>query len=396
MASRNQSRVAGAFLAFVLLMSPAPGIGGHLSETAAIERLFRDDPIRETWFTPTFRAQLPLFQLSEIVAQLTRDFGPVVSVEVNRGAGVIGLEHATIPVRIKLNARGQIGVLYFGRPAATASNTSEIIDSLSGLGDTVSVFARVDGRERVTRSADERLAVGSAFKLFVLTAYEQAVSRGDIRRDDVVRLAADDLSLPTGVLQTVPVGTPVTLETLAALMIQQSDNTATDALIRVLGRNRVENLSAHNRPFLTTGEAFRLKTDMAADLRRRYATAAEDERREIVKAARSHPIPSVDKLVAGPTWTVEWFASTRELCDLMEALKGSPILAATPAAPVTAEHWAWVGYKGGSEFGVLNFTAAGVRADGTPVCLSVTVNSRAAIPVARGASLFSGLFSTYR
>src|SRR5690606_39753601 len=50
-------------------------------------------------------------------------------------------------------------------------------------------------------------------------------------------LEAGDVSLPTGILQEWPVGTPMTIQSLATLMISISDNTATDVLLRVAGRD---------------------------------------------------------------------------------------------------------------------------------------------------------------
>lgn len=46
-------------------------------------------------------------------------------------------------------------------------------------------------------------------------------------------------SLPGGILQNWPKGAPLTLHTLAGLMISQSDNTAADTLLEILGRDVV-------------------------------------------------------------------------------------------------------------------------------------------------------------
>ena len=80
-------------------------------------------------------------------------------------------------------------------------------------------------------------------------------------------------SLPSGVLQSWPAGTPMTVESLAILMISQSDNTAADRLLHLLGRERVESRTrvagnthvARNTPFLTTREMFALKTPADSD-----------------------------------------------------------------------------------------------------------------------------------
>ncbi len=102
------------------------------------------------------------------------------------------------------------------------------------------------------------MAVGSTFKLLVLNTYEDAIKKGELKRETIVSLKEKNRSLPTGVLQNLPDGTPVNLELLAQLMIQISDNTATDSLIEVLKKPRIEALSPRNIPILTTRELFQL------------------------------------------------------------------------------------------------------------------------------------------
>ncbi|NMB11632.1 MAG: serine hydrolase [Firmicutes bacterium] len=54
-------------------------------------------------------------------------------------------------------------------------------------------------------------------------------------RSSVIELKSDYISLPSGMLQEWPVGSPITLHTLASLMSSISNNTATNALIDVEG-----------------------------------------------------------------------------------------------------------------------------------------------------------------
>ena len=78
--------------------------------------------------------------------------------------------------------------------------------------------------------------MGSAFKLGVLKALKEQIAGGRHSWDEVAELTAPDLSLPSGIIQGWPMGAPLTLHSLAALMISISDNTATDVLMRVVGR----------------------------------------------------------------------------------------------------------------------------------------------------------------
>src|SRR6185436_600599 len=92
----------------------------------------------------------------------------------------------------------------------------------------------------VERDGDQALAIGSAFKLYVLGALARDVAEGKRHFDDTLRLEQRWMSMPSGKLQKWPVGTPLTLASAAALMISESDNTATDHLLFTLGRERVE------------------------------------------------------------------------------------------------------------------------------------------------------------
>ncbi|MBA3832373.1 MAG: serine hydrolase [Chthoniobacterales bacterium] len=57
--------------------------------------------------------------------------------------------------------------------------------------------------------------MGSACKLYILGELLRAVKAGERSLSDVVPLEARALSLPSGSLQKWPVGSPLTLHTLA-------------------------------------------------------------------------------------------------------------------------------------------------------------------------------------
>src|SRR5690606_38464575 len=162
-------------------------------------------------------------------------------------------------------------------------------------------------------------------------------------------------SLPTGILQDWPAGTPVTLSTLANLMISLSDNTATDAMIHLVGREAVKRITPENTPFLTTRELFTLKAGENARLYEKWAGGDAAERAEMLPSLENAPLPAVGDLSAQPTLKAEWYFSARELCQLMEELKDAPALSINPGL-ASRDEWEKIAYKGGSEVGVLNFT----------------------------------------
>jgi beta-lactamase class A len=182
------------------------------------------------------------------------------------------------------------------------------------LGDAAKTLAEFE--------PDRQLAIGSAFKLYVLGALVE-----DKRKwDEVVTLRDEWKSLPSGVLQNWPASAPVTLHTLAVEMISISDNTAADHLLFTAGREKVEKAmeamgnadAAKSRPFLSTLELFKLRSSRS--LRKSYLKAEEAGRRAMldkeVKAFERAKIAMWSR--PGAISKIEWFASAADLCKAMD------------------------------------------------------------------------------
>jgi beta-lactamase class A len=219
--------------------------------------------------------------------------------------------------------------------------------------------------------ADEPLPVGSSFKLAVLRAVERAVSEGRTSWDEAVELTEQDISLPSGILQDWPTGAAVTVESAALLMMSRSDNTATDLLIRHLGRTAVEEFSPNSIPLLTTREAFLLKSEDGQSARRSYIEGSVRERREILRDL-SGELPPESLFAGGPVHLeIEWFFTAEELTGLILEIDRMDILGVN-AGPLNRSDWQDLGYKGGSEPGVLNMTVRVVSASGDEYAVSAT------------------------
>jgi len=177
-------------------------------------------------------------------------------------------------------------------------------------------------------------------------------------------------SLPSGILQSWPAGSPVTLQTLATLMISISDNTATDTLVTLEGGKL-------GGPILTTRQMFALKSPANADLAARWAaTFSPTMRRKLLdaNAARLADTPVDPSLFSGKPVaidTLEWFASPGEMVVALDALRrrggdtALAILAINPGADAaTRQRFDYVGFKGGSEPGVIALNYLVKRKDG--------------------------------
>ena len=222
-------------------------------------------------------------------------------------------------------------------------------------------------------NADQQLAIGSTFKLYVIAELSRSIRAGERSWSDVVPLSRK--SLPSGVLQNWPDGTPLTLQTLATMMISISDNSATDILIDVLGREKVEETMRNtghaqpekNIPMLTTLEMFALKMPANEDLRKTYVVASEAEQKRLLERER-HRLElksvSISELANEPLHidTIEWFASPTDISNLLYHM----VKADDPVVrdilqinkiipPGDALRWDYLGGKGGSEPGVISF-----------------------------------------
>lgn len=359
-----------------------------LTPEAALERLFTAQPIQADWFAPTFLAQVPLAQIESVVADLRTNLGHYQAVQTAGHGYRVQFERGAVPTQIVLDLRGRISGLLF---RASAISLNEAVEGLRALPGQVSLIVLENQTERVALNADQPLAVGSAFKLAVLNALKAQIQAGQRSWQEVVTLQASWKSLPSGSLQNWPDASPLTLHTLAALMISQSDNTATDALIHLVGREAVEALAPRNRPFLTTREAFILKATANQALLQRYRQGQEADRRALLDELSSVPLPEADDFAPDPTaLDIEWFFSTRELCRLIESLAELPLISIEPG-PTNPRNWAQVAYKGGSEPGVLNLTTQLQAKRGKTYCVAATWNHTETLDTARFASLYSGL-----
>lgn len=351
------------------------GAQAPLTPKAALERLFTEQPAKAEWFAPVFLQQVPLAQVEAILQQLLGGLGRYEGVEPDGPNFRVNFERGVVPAQISLDAQGRIQGLFFRPPQPKTALTSEqLLAEYRKLPGQVSVLVLEGTQERLGLNTDSVLAVGSSFKLAVLEALRQQIEAGQRRWSDTVPLRPEWKSLPSGTLQNLPDGTPLSLEQYATQMISISDNTATDALINIVGRAEVEKLTPRNRPFLTTREAFILKNPQNREWLERYR-ANPAERAALLPQLARLPLPDVSVFAGGPVAVdVEWFFSTRELCALMGRVQALPLMSLNPGLANPAD-WQRVAYKGGSEPGVLNLTTWLTAKDGRQYCVSATWNN---------------------
>ncbi len=343
-------------------------------------------------FGSSFLASVPTKRLASITRDCHKKGGAVVEIiplrRDSRWSGrfefILERKRALITtLTLSSTAPHVIEGLYFSAPATVHSSAQELVDACVQLPGQVSLLAmRLPALSEaqaaplavVAHAPERALGIGSAFKLWVLGALIEDVQTAKRTPADTVTLRDAWCSAPSGRLQAWPMGAPVTLHTLATAMISESDNTATDHLLYSLGRGRVEAMLApmgvaapeRNLPLLATAEMFRIKcSDEPQPPWEALDPAARRARLEAWGAAplswREYDLARLSK----PTRIegVEWFASAQDLVRtlawLRQATDSGPaaalreVLAVNPGLPQVAARFAWCGYKGGSEPGVL-------------------------------------------
>ncbi|MGH7729105.1 MAG: serine hydrolase [Vulcanimicrobiaceae bacterium] len=349
--------------------TPQPSTPG-----AALARLFTAKTIEGGWFAPVFLAQVPVERVQTIVAGIVAQLGAFERADPNSdGTFTLRFERGTNQAQIHLDAGGRIDGLFFRPPQLTSLSLDAALAQLAGSPGVVSYIVIENGRVRAAREPQRALAVGSTFKLAILRGLVDRIARGALHWDETATLPASDKSLPSGILQTWPDGAPLTLATLATLMISQSDNTAADVLARVVGPSALAPYAMGNEPFPTTRELFIVKADPV--LRAVWRSGDSAARRRVLAQADARQLPALASIDSDPAdLDIEWHYSVQALCDLIEPLASLPLMAVNPGLALP-DDWARVAYKGGSDIGVINLTTALTAKDGRRICVSATENN---------------------
>ncbi|GAA6156924.1 serine hydrolase [Pyruvatibacter sp. HU-CL02332] len=366
------TRLSAVALAFLVFILPA-----HAAEEEVLETIFVRDTIERTLFSPELLNRANVEEVVAIVRGLKGTLGGFRGVQKDgQNTYTVFLERGRVPAEIQLDEQGLVTFLFFRQPTASGLTPQEALGGFVRLersgGGQISLLVTRDGVDQVALAPDTALDAGSTFKMAVLKSLTEAVESGKLTMADVVTVDPAWRSLPSGILQDWPEGTPVTLATLATLMISISDNTATDALISILGRDAVE---AHlpQKPLITTAEFFKLKADVN-NTRARFRAAENESRADVLADLADAPLPEVTELDDSPSPEIGWPISSRQLCSLIEDVADQPAMQVNPGV-ANPEMWEKVAYKGGSNFGAFNMTTRLVDETGTSWCITATWNT---------------------
>lgn len=423
--------------------SAAPAPASRSRELATLlERALtaREVEALHRFCSESFRAAVPLAQFRGTLDTIARACGAPLDLEVDppswhpapfqhlvRAAG----PERTAVFRASFDAQGLVEglVCQFEAPAWAAPRLDREMDGWAG--DFGVAAARYGADRRCTawfeRSRGRDLfPLASIFKVYVLAEVARRLDAGELAWEQPVALRQEWKSLPSGTLHKEPAGSEFPLREYVRRMIAQSDNTAADHLLYLVGRESIEarlgewrnSAPERNLPFLTTREMSLLKGIEASAaeyggsleaLATAWRDAAPEGRRQILAAAarawdglglekarsaalvgyglRTLDLPSHD--------AIEWHAAPRDVVRLYgDALAGrlhSPGASARfleglrYGEPIYfAPGVRWQGYKGGSDTGILTLSFVVEMDDGSAAAVCVC---RAGLPAADTAVL---------
>jgi beta-lactamase class A len=408
---RRVARLAG-----VGLMLATAAIGGLRGQEADDEVKLREageallpffaempgEKLRDR-FAPNFLQQVPIKTLEIPLKDLFKNYGKGAQCRVvymigpyEGGVDFVFEKGARMPAIMKLESKPphRIAALQFLGAQPENDTRDGIIDELKKLPGTAAMtFMRLAPQQQIVweHNGSQAMAVGSCFKLVLFATLVDQIEQDKRSWSDTVVMQKELLCLPSGILQDWPVGSPVTLHTLATLMISRSDNTAAQHLFHLLGRETVEEMQAKigikapdkNKPFLAPGEFFRIKNVLGSEQQKLYVEADAAGKRKLLDTLVKETPLSRPRTLSGPELidSVEWFFSTGDLCRVMDWLRTrkapqvKAILAVGRNLPVDSKYWTYSAYKAGQEPGVVSCTLLLQNQHGSWFALAVAWNN---------------------
>jgi beta-lactamase class A len=377
-------------IALIPSTPPPKIVPAKMSPANVLERFFKTDRVSADWFTPEFLQAVPIGQIDAIIAQYKQELGALESVAPDAEGFTLKFKQSTLPAQIVLTPDGKISGLLFSSVRQKVASLTAAIDQFKALPGKVSVLVMEGKTVRASLNPTYSLGVGSAFKLSVLDVLQSQIAAKKLTWQTIVPLQASFKSLPSGRLQTWPDGTALTAQSLAALMISESDNTATDHLIQLVGRENIEATTPQNQPFLMTREIFQLKASGNKALLERYRKGNLAQKRAVLTELAKLPLPNVAEFEGTQpnALDVEWFYTPAQLCDRIDRLFDLPLMGINPAQP---KDWQKVVFKGGSEPGVMNLTTGLQSKNGQRYCVVATWNNDRPVDETKFVGLYGGL-----
>ncbi len=363
----------------------------------------------EDQFHLSFRKAIPYKTMITTLSQIHKEYGvcsDAISITLDGKNGEVITNHRN-SVQLKFlmnllkngNSHTIAGLRYTGKITEPVKiNGYEELKKIAKkkAGSFSILFKKMNGKEIFDFNGNKKHALGSVFKLYILASVLEKVESGQLKWKQRFHIKNEFKSLPSGDMQNLKEGTEVTVLELASKMISVSDNTATDHLLSIVTKKSVEalmkteklnNYLKDNSPFLSTLDMFKTRGFFDKNNVKNYLSSDREERtQQISKIPYKNPEDLLKRL---STWTspkyikeIEWFATPNDICRLynwMDRKKSKHLRSIlgqnTPFIDSKkSKRWSYVGYKGGSEPGVLEMAYLLEDKKGETYCLYIGQN----------------------
>lgn len=260
-------------------------------------------------------------------------------------------------------------------PDDAVLDLDQAADKFMTLGSSNGLYiGYIDGQQQcqplLQRNSSAALALGSVFKTWILGAVAEDIADGLLTRADPVPLVAAERAAG-GSINSEPLGTVFSVQEMATLMMGISDNTATDHLHELVGREMVGNMVSQYGvadvdrllPFLNISEQFHVFTRFNLSTALSYVNGTEAFQQsflasDIIPQGPSFPINFPffhEQLLTSGTWA----ASAEDICHTLAGLHATDsansafalvneAMGAGVAQPNIRTAWDRVWFKGGS------------------------------------------------
>lgn len=360
----------------------------------------------EDYFDPAFIAKIKYDVIVGILKDIYKDDGvckkaAISPINENSFKAFLHTEKTSFKFIITLDSKNLIsGLMYKGRTSSKVSikNSSDLNKELKKVSGIKSIYFKELSKKTpaINIKSNTKMAIGSEFKLYVLNDLVHQINDKKTSWTNELAIQEEYKSLPSGKLQDEANGKKFSIKQMAELMISISDNTATDHLMAFLGQesiikslNGLNSFINLNSPFLSTMDLFRIKTlgdHEVENYLKLNANAKSLFLKDLGKKLdRNQTLKLLEKWEKPKDiLKTEWFGTTQDVCKVMESLQKKSVQDSTiidilsknvPFIDVTdSPYFKYLGYKGGSEPGVLTMTFLIQSKNDSWGCLSVAYN----------------------
>ncbi|MFW6230379.1 MAG: hypothetical protein ACOC4L_05295, partial [Halanaerobium sp.] len=162
----------------IFIVYPA---GSRANSIEMIEIFFQED-LGDEYFTEQVLQQLTVEELTDIREEYTAGLGEFNEVKVadqDNHIYNVYFSKGIIEMQMVVNENNEIAGLYFISVTETSGDFLKVVSDFEELKGEVSLLLTRNGEELAAINPDEKMAVGSTFKIAVLAELNRSINAGE-------------------------------------------------------------------------------------------------------------------------------------------------------------------------------------------------------------------------